>query len=306
VKAIDALDLYKRFGSIVAVDSVSFQVEEGEIFGLLGPNGAGKTTTIRMLTGILKPDRGEARIMGYNIHKDPVKARMLIGVVPEEANPYPDLSAWDNLMLVGRLYGLPKHAVGDRASSLLRLLDLYDARKRRAGNLSKGMRQKLLVAMALIGEPKVLFLDEPTSGLDVLSTRKIRSLILDLKKNGVTILLTTHNVEEAGTLCDRILIINGGRVVEMGTPEDLRIKSGLYTYVSVTLNRAVDEKDAAGFFDEWDYRIQGSRILFVCSDPTKLMVRIVEYAKAKGLDIVNISTAPPSLEDVFVKVIAGG
>jgi ABC-2 type transport system ATP-binding protein len=209
-------------------------------------------------------------------------------------------------MLVGRLYGLPKHTVEDRASSLLRLLDLYDARKRRAGNLSKGMRQKLLVAMALIGEPKVLFLDEPTSGLDVLSARKIRSLILDLKKNGVTILLTTHNVEEAGALCDRILIINGGRVVEMGTPEDLRIKSGLYTYVSVTLNRAVDEKDAAEFFDEWDYRIQDSRILFVCSDPTKLMVRIVEYAKAKGLNIVNISTEPPSLEDVFVKVIAGG
>jgi ABC-2 type transport system ATP-binding protein len=306
MKAVDALDLYKRFGSIVAVDSVSFQVEEGEIFGLLGPNGAGKTTTIRMLTGILKPDGGEARIMGYNIHKDPVKARMLIGVVPEEANPYPDLSAWDNLMLVGRLYGLPKHTVEDRASSLLRLLDLYDARKRRAGNLSKGMRQKLLVAMALIGEPKVLFLDEPTSGLDVLSARKIRSLILDLKKNGDTILLTTHNVEEAGALCDRILIINGGRVVEMGTPEDLRIKSGLYTYVSVTLNRAVDEKDAAEFFDEWDYRIQDSRILFVCSDPTKLMVRIVEYAKAKGLNIVNISTEPPSLEDVFVKVIAGG
>ncbi len=305
MSAIEAVNLHKRFGSVSAVNGVSFKVKEGEIFGFLGPNGAGKTTTIRILTGILKPDSGEARIMGYDVHKDPVKARMLTGVVPEEANPYPDLSAWDNLMLVGYLYGLSKHTASERAARLLKLLDLYEVRERKARSLSKGMRQKLLVAMALIGEPKVLFLDEPTSGLDVLSARKIRSLILDLKNNGVTILLTTHNVEEAGELCDRISIINGGQIVETGSPDDLMIKSGLYTYISVKFDRQVDPEDAGQFFKDWEHRVQGSRILVICKESAEPIVRVVEYAKARSLSIIDIHTSPPNLEDVFVKIIGG-
>jgi ABC-2 type transport system ATP-binding protein len=183
MNAIEAINLYKRFGNVIAVNDVSFNVKEGEIFGFLGPNGAGKTTTIRILTGLLKPDHGEARIMDYNIHENPIEAKMLIGVVPEEANPYPDLSTWDNLMLVASLYGISKYEAKEKASQLLKLLDLYEVRKRKARNLSKGMKQKLLVSMALINDPKVLFLDEPTVGLDVLSARKIRNLILELKKN---------------------------------------------------------------------------------------------------------------------------
>jgi ABC-2 type transport system ATP-binding protein len=304
MNAVEAVDLYKKFGDVVAVNGVSLKVDEGEIFGFLGPNGAGKTTTIRMLTGILRPDRGEARIMGYDVYREPVKARMSLGVVPEEANPYPDLSAWDNLTLVGRLYGLPRRTVEERALSLLILLGLNDARGRKAKNLSKGMRQKLLVAMALIGEPKVLFLDEPTAGLDVLSARKIRSLILDLRRKGVTILLTTHNVEEAGSLCDRIAIINNGRIVETGSPDDLRIKSELYTYVSVTFDREVEE-DAKQFFNAWEHRIQNSRLLIICREPAAPIVKVVEYAKVKGLNIVDIHTSPPSFEEIFVKVIGG-
>jgi len=303
MNVIEAVNLYKRFGRIPAVNGVSLKVEQGEIFGFLGPNGAGKTTTIRILTGILEPDGGEARIMGYDVHRHPVEARMSIGVVPEEANPYPDLSVWDNLMLVGRLYGLSKRTIDDRASRLLKLLDLYEARNRKAGSLSKGMRQKLLVAMALIGEPKVLFLDEPTSGLDVLSARKIRSLILDLKKNGVTILLTTHNVDEAGELCDRIAIINGGQIVETGTPDDLRIKSGLYTYVSVKFDREIDPEDAGKFFKAREHVIQDSRIILISKESADTIVKVVEYAKARSLRIVDIHTSPPSLEDVFVKII---
>ena len=304
MNAVEAVDLYKKFGDVVAVNGVSLKVDEGEIFGFLGPNGAGKTTTIRMLTGILRPDRGEARIMGYDVYREPVKARMSLGVVPEEANPYPDLSAWDNLTLVGRLYGLPRRTVEERALSLLILLGLNDARGRKAKNLSKGMRQKLLVAMALIGEPKVLFLDEPTAGLDVLSARKIRSLILDLRRKGVTVLLTTHNVEEAGSLCDRIAIINNGRIVETGSPDDLRIKSELYTYVSVTFDREVEE-DAKQFFNAWEHRIQNSRLLIICREPAAPIVKVVEYAKVKGLNIVDIHTSPPSFEEIFVKVIGG-
>ncbi|MEM3390643.1 MAG: ATP-binding protein, partial [Thermoproteota archaeon] len=156
-----------------------------------------------------------------------------------------------------------------------------------------------------IGEPKVLFLDEPTSGLDVLSARKIRNLILDLKKNGVIILLTTHNVEEAGELCDSIAIINGGQIVETGSPDDLRIKSGLYTYISVKFDRPIDPEDAGQFFKAWEHRVQGSRILLICKESADSIVRVVEYAEARGLSIIDIHTSPPNIEDVFVKIIGG-
>jgi len=302
--AIEALDLHKRFGNVVAVEGVSFQIGEGEIFGFLGPNGAGKTTTIRMLTGILKPDRGKARIMGYDVNRSPVEAKMLVGVVPEEANPYPDLSAWDNLVLVGRLYGLSRSHIEEKASRLLKLLDLYEIRERKAKNLSKGLRQKLLVAMALINDPKVLFLDEPTGGLDVLSARKIRELILELKKSGITTFLTTHNVEEAGALCDRIAIIKAGHVVELGSPEELKIKAGAYTYVSVSFDR-IEEGCDLSFLEPFEYKLQGSRLLIVCSRPADVIVETVEYARARGLKILDIKISPPTLEDVFVKVAKG-
>jgi ABC-2 type transport system ATP-binding protein len=302
--AIEAMGLHKKFGNVTAVDGVSFKVKEGEIFGFLGPNGAGKTTTIRMLTGLLKPDKGYATIMGYKIMEEPIKAKMLMGVVPEEANPYPDLSSWDNLMLVGRLYGLSKRDIKDKASRLLKLLGLYEIMERRAKNLSKGQRQKLLVAMALINDPKVLFLDEPTGGLDVLNARKIRELILELKKDGVTVFLTTHNVEEAGALCDRIAIIKDGRIVELGSPEELKIKVGAYTYVAITFNRAIEE-DELSFLKSCEYKLQASRLLIVCARPVEAIVKAIEFAKAVGLEILDIRISSPTLEDVFVKVAKG-
>jgi len=302
--AIEAMGLHKKFGNVTAVDDVSFKVKEGEIFGFLGPNGAGKTTTIRMLTGLLKPDKGYATIMGYKIMEEPIKAKMLMGVVPEEANPYPDLSSWDNLMLVGRLYGLSKRDIKDKASRLLKLLGLYEIMERRAKNLSKGQRQKLLVAMALINDPKVLFLDEPTGGLDVLNARKIRELILELKKDGVTVFLTTHNVEEAGALCDRIAIIKDGRIVELGSPEELKIKVGAYTYVAITFNRAIEE-DELSFLKSCEYKLQASRLLIVCARPVEAIVKAIEFAKAVGLEILDIRISSPTLEDVFVKVAKG-
>jgi len=302
--AIEAMGLHKKFGNVTAVDGVSFKVKEGEIFGFLGPNGAGKTTTIRMLTGLLKPDKGYATIMGYKIMEEPIKAKMLMGVVPEEANPYPDLSSWDNLMLVGRLYGLSKRDIKDKASRLLKLLGLYEIMERRAKNLSKGQRQKLLVAMALINDPKVLFLDEPTGGLNVLNARKIRELILELKKDGVTVFLTTHNVEEAGALCDRIAIIKDGRIVELGSPEELKIKVGAYTYVAITFNRAIEE-DELSFLKSCEYKLQASRLLIVCARPVEAIVKAIEFAKAVGLEILDIRISSPTLEDVFVKVAKG-
>ncbi len=178
--AVEAVNLRKRFGDLVAVDGVTFRIREGELFGLLGHNGAGKTTTIRMLTGLIKPDDGEAFISGMNVLDNPVKVREVIGVVPEEANPYPDLTVKDNLRLVGMLHGLPGKVLRERVKHLITLLDLKTHEGKRAGALSKGLRQRLLIAMALINKPKVLFLDEPTSGLDVMSARKVRGLIREL------------------------------------------------------------------------------------------------------------------------------
>jgi ABC-2 type transport system ATP-binding protein len=304
MNAIEAVDLTKRFGSIVAVNGVSFEVKEGEIFGLLGPNGAGKTTTIRMLTGLLKPDRGRAAIMGHDVMEEPIKAKMLIGVVPEEANPYPDLSAWDNLMLVGRLYGLPNSEIKEKATSLLKLLDLYDMKERKAKNLSKGQRQKLLVAMALISDPKVLFLDEPTGGLDVMSARKMRELILELKKESITVFLTTHNIEEAGELCDRVAIIRNGRIVAEGSPDELKISAGAYTYVTITFNKVLDASKLE-FLEPYEYRLQSSKLLIVCAKPVEVIIKTIEFAKENGLEILDIKISPPSFEEVFVRLTTG-
>jgi ABC-2 type transport system ATP-binding protein len=304
MNAIEAVDLTKRFGSIVAVNGVSFEVKEGEIFGLLGPNGAGKTTTIRMLTGLLKPDRGRAAIMGHDVMEEPIKAKMLIGVVPEEANPYPDLSAWDNLMLVGRLYGLPNSEIKEKATSLLKLLDLYDMKERKAKNLSKGQRQKLLVAMALISDPKVLFLDEPTGGLDVMSARKMRELILELKKEGITVFLTTHNIEEAGELCDRVAIIRNGRIVAEGSPDELKISAGAYTYVTITFNKVLDASKLE-FLEPYEYRLQSSKLSIVCAKPVEVIIKTIEFAKENGLEILDIKISPPSFEEVFVRLTTG-
>ncbi|MHA1596738.1 MAG: ABC transporter ATP-binding protein [Candidatus Asgardarchaeia archaeon] len=303
--AIRASNLHKRFGKVIAVNGINLRVRVGEIFGFLGPNGAGKTTTIRILTGILKPDEGEATIMGYSIVDEPVKAKRLIGVVPEEANPYPDLSPWDNLMLVGMLYGMPKNLRKERASHLLKVLEIYDVKDRKAKFLSKGMKQRLIVAMALMGKPRVLFLDEPTSGLDVLSSRKIRSLMMELKEEGVTIFMTTHNVEEAGSVCDRIAIINEGRIVSEGDPYELRIKSGKYTYVSAVFNRPIDKGSISSFLGEFEHTVERNRVIIVCDRPGEAIKCVVKYAEVNGLSILNLQTSQPSLEDVFVRLIGG-
>ncbi|MCD6510994.1 MAG: ABC transporter ATP-binding protein [Thaumarchaeota archaeon] len=302
MNAIEARELKKSFNGVAAVNGVSFSVREGEVFGFLGPNGAGKTTTIRMLVGLLKPDGGKAFIMGYDVIKNPIEARELIGVVPEESNPYPDLSAWDNLRLVGMLYALPGKEIRERGMSLLKLLGIEEVKDRKVRGFSKGMKQKLLIAMALIGGPRVLFLDEPTSGLDVFSVRKIHELISELSREGVTVFLTTHNVEEAGAICDRVAIIDKGRIVAMGSPDELKIKTGGYLYLSVVFDREVggDVKEILG---DYEFKLGGRKLLVVCKEPGEVIGRIVDYARAKGLKIERVRTSEPSMAEVFMRIV---
>jgi len=214
--------LKKNYNFFTALDGVSFSIKRGEVFGLLGPNGAGKTTTIRILSGLLKPSFGKALIMGNDVVSKPVEVKKSIGVVPETSNLYPELTCFDNLVFAGRLYGMKLEKVKIKADELVALFGLKEKRNVLFSKLSSGMKRRLTMAASLIHEPPVLFLDEPTTGLDVMSARNLREIIQSLKQKGITILLTTHYIEEADRLCDRIAIIVKGRIIVIDTPEALK------------------------------------------------------------------------------------
>ena len=301
--AIEVEDLTKKYGEITAVNHISFEVEKGEIFGFLGPNGAGKTTTIRILTGVIKPDGGTATIIGHNILKQPLKAKQIISVVPEMANAYIDLTAWQNLMLIGELYGVTKRERQERATNLLREFGLYERRNQLARGFSKGMKQKLILCMALLTGPQVLFLDEPTAGLDVQSARLIRDTIRQINKDGTTIFLSTHNMEEANQLCDRIAIINHGRIAAIDSPENLRMKSSSLKSVEVSFSKTVSTNELSKILNVMQAKKIGDKIRLYTDEPHAVINRLIDYSRSKGLTIISLSTLAPTLEDVFIKLI---
>lgn len=217
---IDVENLTKKFGDITAVDGLSFHVDEGEVFGLLGPNGAGKTTTIRMLCGLISRTSGEAKMAGYEIGNDAdsLKIRKMIGLVPDNVGLYEELSAYENLDYYGKLYECTAQERKENIEYFLKMLGLWDERNQSVGDFSKGMKQKIAVARALIHSPKLLFLDEPTANLDPESSRVVRDFILKLKKEGKTIFFNTHNLDEAQRICDRIGILKT-KLLTVNTPE---------------------------------------------------------------------------------------
>ena len=300
---IEVAGLTKRFGEITAVDHIDFEVRKGEIFGFLGPNGAGKTTTIRILTGIIKPDSGEAIILGYDILRNPLKAKQFIGVVPETANAYIDLTAWQNLMLTAELYGIPKRERHARAERLLKDLGLYQRRNSLVRGFSKGMKQKLILCMALISNPQILFLDEPTTGLDVESARFLRSYVRQLSKQGTTVFLSTHNMEEANKLCDRIAIINHGKIAAIDTPENLKMKSKGLKSIEISFNKPVDVEAIRKVTDASRVEKLGDKIKLHTNKIDETIRVLVNYARENNLKIVSLNTLTPSLEDVFIELI---
>jgi len=221
-----ALDLHKSFNEHKAVNGVSFHIHSNEIFGLLGPNGAGKTTTIRMLSTVLEPDTGEITIGGFSLLKQPEQARSLIGVCPQELALYEELTALDNLVFFGRLVGLNNKDAKAQAMTNLTLMGLEQRAKGKVSKFSGGMKRRVNLAIALMGNPKLLFLDEPTVGIDPQSRNNIFETVFNLRKKGMTVLYTTHYMEEADRLCDRIAIMDGGKIIAMDTPRALKIKIG--------------------------------------------------------------------------------
>ncbi len=305
---IEVENLTKVFGrpesGVVAVDHINFCVRQGEVFGFLGPNGAGKTTTQRMLTTLLEPTEGRIVTFGYDLEHDAYPVKRQMGLVPEEANVYTELTAWDNLMFTAQLYRVERAERASRARELLENFGLWEKRDVKAQDFSKGMRRRLSIAMAIIHKPALLFLDEPTPGLDAQSGRAIRDLIRQLNAEGTTIFLTTHQIEEANQLCDRVAIIDHGQIAAIDTPE--RLKAAFQRVQSVEVALEPDggaHGDALAALPGATTSVKmGDKWRLYTEDPSTLLPRVMDYARLHELRVVSLSTLGPSLEDVFLEI----
>jgi len=301
--AVKAQGLTKQYRDILAVDHIGLEVFEGEIFGLLGPNGAGKTTTIRMLTGQTKPTSGTAVVADHDIIRESIKAKERVGVVPEVSNIYDEMSAWDNLIFAAQLYSVPKIEREKRAKELLELFGLYERRKDRVVGFSRGMKRRVTIAAALIHKPKMLFLDEPTTGLDVQSSRMIRNLIKELNDSGVTIFLTTHYIEEADQLCQRVAIINQGRIVVVDNPEKLKAAMEERHVIEISFSPSRDLNDKLrGLSCVNNVSRLGDKFRLYVDDASEVIPSLIDFARKNSLKIISINTLKPSLEDAFVRL----
>jgi ABC-2 type transport system ATP-binding protein len=304
MNAIEVSHLTKHFGKLVALNDISFSVKEGETFGFLGPNGAGKTTTIRILTGITVPTGGNAQIFGKDIVKETIAARKTIGIVHETSNIYTDLTAWQNLMFTAQVYDVAKALRERRAKELLDLFGLWERKDDKTNGFSKGMKRRLTLAMGLINDPKLVFLDEPTSGLDVQSNLIIRDVIRDLTAKGVTVFLTTHNIEEANVSCDRVAIINHGMIAAIDSPEKLKktIQSVQSVEVAIDPVPAHWAESLLGIETVSEVRKLGDKFRLITEDPPAVIAGIMTYAERNNTKVISVNTYGPSLEDVFIKL----
>ena len=303
--AINVEGLTKYYDDLLAVDHVSFEVEQGEFFGFLGPNGAGKTSTIKMLTNLLTPSEGSAAILGMPVNPKAIKLRERIGVVPEIANVFAELTCMENLLFTAEIYGVPRRERKERAKELLSHFGLEDKTKVKADNLSLGLKRRLSIAMGFIHDPEVLFLDEPTSGLDVHSAASIRDILLDLNRAGKTMFYTTHNMHEANELCSRIAVIDKGNIIAVDTPDKLKMIVDRSHSVVVSLDPqppAEDEEELRSLRGVETVKINGSRVRFTTSEPPVVLDSVYDYARKKDLRIISINTMGPSLEDVFLEI----
>ena len=296
-------NLVKKYGDFPAVRGVSFRVRRGEVFGFLGPNGAGKTTTIHVLATLLRPSSGRAIVAGYDVVEEPMRVRRSIGIVFQDPSLDDQLTAYENMYIHGRVYGLRGSMLEERIEELLRFVELYEHRNRPVKYFSGGMRRRLEIARALLHEPRVLFLDEPTIGLDPHTRAHIWEYIERLgKERRVTIFLTTHYMDEAERLCQRIAIIDHGRIIAEGSPEELKAIIGS-DVVYLSLKSPVDDAcallDLPGVVEECKM-LSGNRVALKVRSATEAIPRILEAASKAGLRVAEVSYHRPSLNDVFL------
>jgi len=299
---IQVIGLTKYYNDLLAVDHIDFTVKRGEVFGFLGPNGAGKTTTIRMLVGLTVPTEGTAYINNLDIRKDIVQIKRHMGVVPDTSNLYNELTAWENLQFMAGLYHVPKIDRDERVRELLKTFGLLDRRSTRFGRLSSGLKRRLTIAAALIHNPNILFFDEPTSGLDVMSARSLRSLLRELKETGVTTFLTTHYIEEADQLCERIAIIVKGKIVTLDTPQNLKLKFQRVPTIEVTFSSPIKSLNLGDLEAIDQVKITDNTIRGQAMNVYEAIKALTAIAQEHNVEILHINTISPNLEDAFVRL----
>jgi ABC-2 type transport system ATP-binding protein len=305
--AIEVEGLVKRFEDVAAVAGASFAVRAGEIFGFLGPNGAGKTTTINLLTGLARPSAGTIRYFGRDYTRSVKRAQHLMGIVPDESNLYPELDGFENLCFCGALYGMPRPEREARARELLETFGLATVGPRRFGQYSRGMKRKLTIAAGIMHRPPVLFLDEPTTGIDVASARQIRQLLAGLNQTGTTIFLTTHYIEEAERLCQRIAFIVAGRIVAVDTMESLLQEVKGQHGVELELGKEAGGLGAeiAEAFPGLAYQASGPRLRLTSAERISVFP-ILRFLDERGMEVFEARIVRQSLEEVFVRVTGIG
>jgi len=303
-KIIEAENLTKIYkGTVKAVDNISFEVEEGELFGFLGPNGAGKTTTIKMLTTLASVTQGKASVAGHDVLKEAAEVRKAVGIVPQELTADDELKGIENLLLSAKLHHVPKESAKTRAAELMNLLELENAAQRQVRTCSGGMRRRLQLAMGLIHDPEILFLDEPTLGLDVQTRQKMWAYIRELnRERDITVFMTTHYLEEADFLCNRIAIIDNGVIRISGSPSDLKSKLG-GTILNLQLEDGADiSHQLRQIRDVEEVKREGGAYRIKLTRTEQALPEIIESITEKGFKISDIGLAKPTLDQVFLQI----
>lgn len=294
--------LTKSFGRIKALDDLNIEIKRGELLGIIGPNGAGKTTAIRMACCILKPDFGDIKIDGISIHEDPIRIKSMIGYLPEEPNLYERFKAKDLLKYFAELYGVPKNDINRRIDDLLELVGMTERKDDRINTFSKGLRQRISVARALVHDPEIIILDEPTMGLDPATANSIRDFVRNLKGNK-TMILCTHYMAEADSLCDRVAILNKGKIIDVGTPDYLKSK----IHGDVILKVRIQNLDVINIYKEQIMKFASvAAVDFVDGEyliSLKYRNEMSEIVELFGNNVNSINTKEPTLEDVFINTV---
>ncbi len=301
-EAVEVENITKRFGELTAVDNVSFSVAEGEFFGFLGPNGAGKTTLIRILTTLIKPTEGKAKVACCDVAKHPEAVRQEIGVVPQAMTSDLDLTGYENMDIYGRFYSIPRKEREERITELLKMVGLTSRKDDLVATYSGGMRRRLEIARVLIHKPKILFLDEPTIGLDPQSRRVVWEFIKKFREDSMTLFLTTHYMDEAERLCDRVAIIDGGKIIALGSPSELKAQIPGNDIISLSV-----EAPSGAFAEEvkmlpfvHKVNVEGDVMRVYVDNGAQNLPYLLERVKSMGIKVASATIHQQSLEDVFI------